>query len=543
MINFNTDPDKRYPHNADAPVEAIYNIPDISIDRDNMFIAALPKMLTDEEADEYYYEKFPGTITKDAPRHIQKQEIALLDLIYIPLDYCFKADDLFHQIITNSYRKRYRNGTLKDRDVVIEDEDTKQAESMRGLIGKDGYTGMALLGVGGTGKSSLISRMLERYPQVIIHNNEKGQTVQIAWLYVMALSRHDLNGFMNSIAEEIDKAIMNSNEVYSKKIRRMSSLGEKAKYIAELFKLFNVGALIIDEIQEFDVFKNHSESYETLMTIIDLSKVAIFVCGTEEAYNKFFYRYYVARRIGEPIRATQYTRDFDSFKDIFNTVTAINWFKYPEYPSLPSAELEEYKLKVMQAFHYVTGGVIERIILLWQNIQKEYIDLSEDAKKKFVLSPEVIEYVSRTHAPLMALFLNETIKEDLLLSDETYNPFEEKELLPDTSKEKQVKKSSLKGKADTKLYKSIEKCRNPILAQTIFDRVSAYMETGGESYSPETIISEVIHIMGLPSCIEKSEDELVTKTIKTLHKHPEKQQKLKAMQNEEFATQDLTTIK
>lgn len=219
MINFNTNHEKTYPLKSRSGVSAIYTQPDLPIDRDNIFIAALPKMMTDDETSRYYYQKFPGTVSKDAPLNIQKQEIALLDNILLPLDYTFKAEDKFHEILTNSYRKRYMNGTVRNIAVTVGDRLSSQGESMDNMIGKDGYTGMGLLGVGGTGKSSFISRMLERYPQVIVHDNDGGQTVQIVWIYVMPLSRHDLNGFMNSIAEEIDKAVMNSNDVYSKKIK------------------------------------------------------------------------------------------------------------------------------------------------------------------------------------------------------------------------------------------------------------------------------------------------------------------------------------
>lgn len=543
MINFNTNHEKTYPLKSRSGVQAIYTQPDLPIDRDNIFIAALPKMMTDDETSRYYYQKFPGTVSKDAPLKIQKQEIALLDNILLPLDYTFKAEDKFHEILTNSYRKRYMNGTVRNIAVTVGDRLSSQGESMDNMIGKDGYTGMGLLGVGGTGKSSFISRMLERYPQVIVHNNDGGQTVQIVWIYVMPLSRHDLNGFMNSIAEEIDKAVMNSNDVYSKKIKTMHSLGEKAKYIADLFRLFNVGALIIDEVQQFDVYKNHSDSYEALMTIVDKSKVALFLCGTEEAFNKFFYRYYIARRIGEPIRATEYCCNFETFKMLFYTISQVNWFKYPEYPKLPEDKLAERKMAVMKAFHYETAGIIERIILLWQNIQKEYISLSDEMKKKFELTPDVIKYVSTHNAPLMALFANETVKNDLLLSDNALNSFKDDEVSSDNSNDSVKATDTRKSNMNTKLYKSIEKCRNPLLAQSIFERITDYMKIGGETYSDETIINEIIHTMGLSSCKNKTEDEILTKTIKALHKHPEKQEMLRTMQHEETPVQDMTTIK
>ncbi len=543
MINFNTDPNVTYPLKSRNGVKAIYTRPEMPIDRDNMFIAALPKMLTEDEVSLYYYQKFPGTISKDAPVRIQKQEIALLDNILLPLDYADEAEEKFREILERSYRKRHMNGTIENAEIIIGNEKTSQGESMTCSIGKDGHTGMGLLGVGGTGKSSFISKMLERYPQVIIHDNEKGQTVQIVWLYVMPLSRRDLNGFMNSIAEEIDKAIMNNREVYSKEVRTKKTLGEKAKYIADLFRLFNVGALIIDEVQMFEVYKNQSDSYESLMTIIDKSKVAMFLCGTEEAFHKFFYRYYVVRRIGEPIGATDYCRNFDSFKDIFNTLAEVNWFKYPVYPDLPKAKLEEFKVEVMNAFQYETAGIIERIIHLWQNIQKEYVNLSDEEKRKFILTPEVIKKVSRKKDPFMSLFANETVKNDLLLSDDASNSIESNEIHYDDDKNSKAVVNAAIKRVNSKLSKSIEKCRNPILAQALFERVTEYMTTGGENYSNETIINEIIHTIGLNSSKDKTEDELLTKTIKALHKHPEKQEMLRTMQHSENAKQDLSAIK
>ncbi len=542
MINFNTDPNVAYPLKSRNGVRAIYTRPDMQIDADNMFIAALPKMLTEDEVNKFYYQKFPGTISKDAPVHIQKQEIALLDNILLPLDYASEAEEKFHEILERSYRKRHMNGAIENAEIIICDGKIYQGESMKDIIGKDGHTGMGLLGVGGTGKSSFISRMLERYPQVIIHNNENGQTVQIVWLYVMPLSRHDLNGFMNSIAEEIDKAVMNNREVYSKKIRSMHSLGEKAKGIADLFRLFNVGALIIDEVQMFEVYKNHSDSYESLMTIIDKSKVAMFLCGTEEAFHKFFYRYYVARRIGEPIGATDYCRKFNSFRDIFDTLTEVNWFKYPVYPALSKAKLEEYKIEVMKAFQYETAGIIERIIHLWQNIQKAYVSMSDEEKRKFILTPEIIKKISTEKDPFMALFANETVNNDLLLSEAASNSSENKKISCDDKSNKTVMNNAMQ-KVSSKLSKSIEKCRNPILAQALFERITEYMAIGGESYSNETIINEIIHTMDLQSCKDKTEDEILTKTIKALHKHPEKQEILRTMQHAESSKQDLTSIK
>lgn len=221
----------------------------------------------------------------------------------------------------------------------------------------------------------------------------------------------------------------------------------------------------------------------------------------------------------------------------------VNWFKYPVYPDLPKAKLEEFKVEVMNAFQYETAGIIERIIHLWQNIQKEYVNLSDEEKRKFILTPEVIKKVSRKKDPFMSLFANETVKNDLLLSDDASNSIESNEIHYDDDKNSKAVVNAAIKRVNSKLSKSIEKCRNPILAQALFERVTEYMTTGGENYSNETIINEIIHTIGLNSSKDKTEDELLTKTIKTLHKHPEKQEMLRTMQHSENAKQDLSAIK
>ena len=142
----------------------------------------------------------------------------------------------------------------------------------------------------------------------------------------------------------------------------------------------------------------------------------------------------------------------------------------------------------------------------------------------------------------MALFANETVNNDLLLSEAVLNSSENKKISCEDKNNKTVMNNAMQ-KVSSKLSKSIEKCRNPILAQALFERITEYMAIGGENYSNETIINEIIHTMDLQSCKDKTEDEILTKTIKALHKHPEKQEILRTMKHTESSKQDLTSIK
>ncbi len=506
--------------------DAVYTEPIVEKDKDNIFITALPEKLNDDEISEYYYTRFDSPISKDASAYVQEEEINLIDDVRFPLRPVYLVETKFRSILCNSYRKRYGTLVEQDKEISVADSWTTQGSSMEMPVGSDGNTGFAFLGVGGSGKSSCWERLLPRYPKVIVHHQDGSQIVQIVWIYVQPDSDFGLRGFLDSIAKEIDSSLMNSNEPYYNKVRSMRSIGEKANYIAELFRLFNVGVLVIDEIQRFNTAKNKADSYESIMTIINKSKVALSVCGTEEAYHKFFYRYYIARRIGEPIRASQYCSDYNYFCDLVDSVMEINWFKYPYYPDVSETQLSQYKESVYRQLFEETGGIIERIITIWKAIQIQYIYLSDDMKKKFILSPEIIKTVSRKSSPLMSLYARQTIESDILSAFECAEVVKAGKVESETSQ----KDSALNAKGRTDdFYKTLNKCSNPIHAQKLFDYIENYLKIGGEVYADRDIIDEIVHVMAMKSYMDKPDDKIAMKVIKMLHKHPEKQMMLRNM--------------
>ena len=69
----------------------------------------------------------------------------------------------------------------------------------------------------------------------------------------------------------------------------------------------------MDEIQLIDFNTNRENSYEGLLGIVNKTKVALSVVGTDEAYKKLFTMLRNARRAGDFIDASAYTTDKDYF--------------------------------------------------------------------------------------------------------------------------------------------------------------------------------------------------------------------------------------
>ena len=72
------------------------------------------------------------------------------------------------------------------------------------------------------------------------------------------------------------------------------------------------------------------ETFDGIMTVTNKSKTGLLVVETEEAYGMFFNRYYIARRMGRPIKASQYCVNYDYFKAISKLMMSVQWFRSPQ---------------------------------------------------------------------------------------------------------------------------------------------------------------------------------------------------------------------
>ncbi len=58
--------------------------------------------------------------------------------------------------------------------------------------------------------------------------------------------------------------------------------------VCELIEKFSIGTIVLDEIQLINFNSNKENSYEGLLGIVNKTKIALSVVGTDEAYKKLF---------------------------------------------------------------------------------------------------------------------------------------------------------------------------------------------------------------------------------------------------------------
>lgn len=492
-------------NNNNEPVDAIYTPAHLDCDKGNPFIEALPGPVTKDAIKNLYFIPYLDKCTYEAPVEEQLLEVQRLKDIRMPLPFLPIMEYMYHDALMMSHRRRFKDLRNRPFNITIQDRTEVQNVGTKTALGGDTGIGLTLLGIGGCGKSEAISRMLSRYPQIIHHSIKNvGEFIQVVWLNVITPANANLTDLYISIAEALDEALDNMQPIYSELIKKEKSVGAKAKFIAKLIRLFNISSIILDEIQNLLIGKNQVTSYNSLMEIINTTKIALVLVGTEEAYTKLCAKYYLARRTGNIIDASEYCQDVDAFNSRMKYIMHYNWFR-PDVKMAP-----EYD--ILKELYRQTRGVIDRMISLWANIQIEYITAKIDDKP--AITPTFIQLVSNSTNPILAPYTQQTLENSPLIM----NPTDSKEDPVEIENDEYI--NARQHMAENMLMEILEKSEQPKLAERIYKRVKDALILMGTPYNDRNILEKTISVMKRKNSANLTEDELAQNTIKALKRNP-----------------------
>jgi hypothetical protein len=154
-------------------------------------------------------------------------------------------------------------------------------------------------GVSGMGKTTIINKILERYPQIIRHSEYKGQAftrTQIVWLKVDCPYDGSFATLCRNLFQEIDRLTGSRwNEKYGYLTRSTSTM---VMYLTTLLANYDVGLLVIDEIQNlYNAKGDPSEMLDFFVTLTNMFSVPIVFIGTNWARKLFQKNFRLARRV------------------------------------------------------------------------------------------------------------------------------------------------------------------------------------------------------------------------------------------------------
>jgi len=163
-------------------------------------------------------------------------------------------------------------------------------------------TGMSIVGPSGAGKNWMFERVLNLYPQLILHKEYKGKGLsiqQIVWLKVECPEDGSLVTFALNFLSAIDDIVGTNefNDAVSKRINK----GVVAKKVERLSRLYSIGVIVIDEFSNLRLPKkttvdNVPTLHKLILNLMNGSGVPIVFCGNPEMLDVMQLTLKTARR-------------------------------------------------------------------------------------------------------------------------------------------------------------------------------------------------------------------------------------------------------
>ncbi|UED69442.1 ATP-binding protein [Brevibacillus sp. HD3.3A] len=145
-------------------------------------------------------------------------------------------------------------------------------------------SGFALVGISGIGKSSTLLRVLQMYPQVIVHHRYKGKDLplyQIVWLKMDCPHDGSIRGLCLNFLIALDSLV--GAKYYKKNATK--STDELLPIMAQAAAVHCLGVLVIDEIQNLQESKDDraSQMLNFFVQLVNTIGLPVVVVGTYKA--------------------------------------------------------------------------------------------------------------------------------------------------------------------------------------------------------------------------------------------------------------------
>lgn len=373
-------------------VPARYTHAIVGADEGNPYIEALPFPRHEAATMIQYIRSIPSYSfekTKTMTKFEKMVAAGELRSLRFPLPFHSELEFNFYDALLTSYRDRTRLESSANLITYFQSDNEKRTNGI--LIGDSAAAtnaGFSLIGYSGCGKSSAIKTLVSHYPQVIMHQfGSLNRFPQIVYLVVNCVANSNFSALYEGIGDAIDKAFGNTVPIYSKEIHKLNGLGKKAEKIKEYVEKFGIGIIIFDEIQLLDFSHTRENSFDSLMTLANRTKVAVAVVGTEDARDKMFKELRTSRRLGVMIRGNTYCENKNFFSFLVRQLMKYQWFD----------ELIEPTNDLIDTLYDLTKGIIDQLVGIYHCMQIEY--LASDEKPQ--IDSNFIKKVADKYYPQM----------------------------------------------------------------------------------------------------------------------------------------------
>lgn len=302
----------------------------------NPDICALPPPMPGSKLMKNNMHSITGYDYKTICEMLRSERLAALihikDEVKVYLPFHLEIERKVYDCLMSAYGKR-ENGYL--------DEENKNLLSVVPPI-TTSTQDASLIGTAGSGKSTALRLMLDRYPKAIVHRIDGYQYTQIPILETTA-KVGDIKSVFEDLARRIDMILGIS--CYEDQMRKRTSVSSKEAYLTHLIQIFHIGMIVIDEIQSVIAPGQKNSMFEHILSVTAATGVSVLIAGTESAVSALNKNAWFSRRFSQLGRVYSDIR-CDDVKTMENVVQIIWAFQFTNKhynlaPEIESALVEE----------------------------------------------------------------------------------------------------------------------------------------------------------------------------------------------------------
>ncbi|KAI4449916.1 Transposon Tn7 transposition protein TnsC [Eubacterium plexicaudatum ASF492] len=269
--------------------------------RGNPMIEALPEIWSGETVVEMLSEDAPyhdGERMLDA--HYRMHCIQRLFHYFQPLEQHIDIE----QRISRCIRQGYLN-----RNPLSQEYARTLADGYEALVGRKGYqsiqgfrpnaSGFTIIGMSGVGKSTAVEKILSLYPQCIEHSCYCGQPLmvtQLVWLKLDCPHDGSIKGLCFQFFNAVDRTA--GTDYFPRYTKARYTVDVLMVLMTQLVNLYQIGILIIDEIQHLSLAKGggSEKMLNFFVTLVNTIGIPVVMIGTTKAMSILQSEFRQARR-------------------------------------------------------------------------------------------------------------------------------------------------------------------------------------------------------------------------------------------------------
>lgn len=319
----------------------------------------------------------------------------IFDLM-VAMPWHYTLDVAFRSVLQRTYgMRKLRVSDTAGTPIIVEAKQIETHVAGRARV-SEAVPGLSLIGISGCGKSRALNETLSRIPQVIVHNRGQfNQFIQINYITVVVNKQRDSKFLWDGIAKAIDEALQNPAGEYQTAMSRKRTLGEKMNYAAKLCNTFNVGILILDEIEFLLQTEFRKYALENLVTFNNITNTALMTVGSQEAKEQLFTTFQMTRRFGKDIEASEYCRNIESFQKIFLQFFMFQWFSNPDGSPVEPTDA------MLQAMFFETKGTVGLLAEIYAEMNRIWLIENADghapAVDEKLIERAALSYAKKQH--------------------------------------------------------------------------------------------------------------------------------------------------